>query len=92
MTGYGVVGPTSQSHLDWCRQMWEGVRDGGIWGVPRSGLVFQKDEQARRLTLTERMPHMPGMPGTAEEWAAYQDEDAEAIRLRFVSIGIEVVI
>lgn len=101
MRGFGVVGPTSASHLDWCRGIWAMISDGGVWAVPRSGLVFRKDEQARTWTLVERMPWLEEMgeaarsgadvPPTAEDLRIYQDEDIEAIRQRFASIGIEVL-
>lgn len=91
MGGFGVIGFESQSHLDWCRNIWAMIADGGVWAVPRSGLVFRKDEQARTWTVAERMPHDPAMPISADELRTYQDEEVGAIRQRFASIGVEVI-
>jgi hypothetical protein len=32
----------SKDHVEWCRHMHRIIAQGGIWGLPRSGLVFRK--------------------------------------------------
>lgn len=42
----------SQKEIEaWCRNLVATVKDGGVWGIPRSGLVFQIDKKAKQLTL-----------------------------------------
>lgn len=79
----------NMQHLMWCQMIWDRINDGGVWAVPRSGLVFRKEEAAKRLVLVERMPFDEGMPGTEDDLRLYQDSDIEAIRKRFRLIGVE---
>lgn len=90
--------PQNPAFIAWCRGIFSSLNEGGIWGVPRSGLVFQKFEG--RLELIERMPYLPEMaeaaragedvPPTAEALLAYQGQDFTAIREHFRAAGIEV--
>ena len=48
------------SYEQWCRSQWELMNDGGVWGIPRSGLVFKKDNEGKRLLLVNQMPHDGG--------------------------------
>ena len=79
---------TELSHAEWCRRMFESLREGGIWGVPRSGLMFRKDGD--KLVLCAQMPHEESMPLDANELRTYQDADYEAIRWHFKVAGITV--
>lgn len=38
--------------LAWCRNLVDAIRDGGVWGIPRSGLVFRIDHKNKQLVLT----------------------------------------
>lgn len=40
-----------ESTLEWCRQMVRVMRDGGMWGIPRSGVVFKVDKRKQCLIL-----------------------------------------
>lgn len=40
-----------ESTLEWCRQMVRVLRDGGMWGIPRSGIVFKVDKKKQCLIL-----------------------------------------
>jgi hypothetical protein len=80
---------TNKQHLVWCQSIWDGCVDGGVWMVPRSGLIFQKSAILKRMTLIERMPWTPEMGGSAEDLRLYQDADFEAIAKRFALIGVE---
>ena len=89
-----------ESHTDvmWCQKLWDMTKDGGTWAVPRSGLVFWKDEKERVFLLIERMPWTEEMgrqsespwtaPFTAEDLRGYQDADFEEIAKRFALIGV----
>ncbi len=35
--------------LEWCRELVRAMKDGGVWGIPRSGTVFQMDQKNKRL-------------------------------------------
>ena len=35
--------------LEWCRELVRAMKDGGVWGIPRSGTVFQIDQKNKRL-------------------------------------------
>jgi hypothetical protein len=37
--------------LQWCRSLVASMKDNGIWGIPRSGIVFKIDKAAKRLVL-----------------------------------------
>ncbi len=78
-------------YADWCRQHFALIREGGVWMVPRSGMIFTKREG--RLVLTVEMPYMPEMEGTitAEQLREQQDAEFETIREHFAAAGIEVI-
>ena len=64
------------------------LREGGVWGVPRSGLTFTK--QGGKLVLTEVGPHMPGMPVSEAELRKFQNDDYMVIKQHFETAGIPV--
>lgn len=72
----------------WSRQLFDSLNDGGVWGVPRSGLVFAKRGDV--LALTEVMPWEEGMPVTRDELIAYQQSEFALIQERFKLAGITV--
>jgi hypothetical protein len=65
------------------------LRDGGTWGVPRSGLIFVKRDG--KLQLTERMPHHPAMPITPLRLKRQQRHEFLNIKRHFGAAGVEVV-
>lgn len=85
-------------HIAWSRQRFDLMTDGGIWSVPRSGLIFTR--RADQLVLTQRMPWSPELaqaaadgldvPADADALTAYQDADYEIIREHFEAAGISV--
>jgi hypothetical protein len=82
--------------VDWCRGLWDSLRDRGVWGIPRSGLIFEKREEAREFAVVARMPHEEGMlrfdgePLTAAEFAVQQQAEVDGTRARFAVLGITV--
>jgi hypothetical protein len=83
--GHGeVVG-----HVAWCGQFFESLNEGGVWGIPRAGLIFTK--MGRELVLTEVMPWEEGMPVTADELKEQQRKELDANRAHFKAAGVEVV-
>ena len=74
--------------IEWSRNHFRMMSDGGTWAVPRSGLVFTK--QGAELVLTARLPWESGMPGDPNDLLAYQDDDYEAIKRHFEAAGIPV--
>lgn len=75
-------------HVNWCRRQFNLLNDGGMWGVPRSGLLFQKTSTA--LILIDRMPYTEEMPITEQELLDYQQQDFELIQHMFGLAGIEI--
>lgn len=73
----------------WSKAMFAQLAEGGVWGVPRSGLLFQKRDD--KLVLIDAMPHMEGMPISDEELREQQKSDFENIRDVFKQAGIEVI-
>ena len=72
----------------WCRNMFAALKDGGVWGIPRSGVVFRKEGDA--LVLAESMPYDPAMPLTEDQFREQQDGEFETVREHFAAAGIEV--
>jgi hypothetical protein len=68
-------------HADWCRNLFNFLKEGGVWGVPRSGLIFQKRDGKLRLTSPPAETFVKRM---------VQAADFEAIRRHFAEAGIEV--
>lgn len=62
--------------LEWCRQLVRAMKDGGVWGIPRSGVVFRIDKKNKQLVLTTGRP---------------EDEDFVATKHVFSFIGWNVV-
>lgn len=80
--------PSEREYTIWCRNLFESLREGGIWTVPRSGLVFTR--KADRLVLTEAMPYDRSMPITEAQMQEQQDSDFDSIRDHFAAAGITV--
>jgi hypothetical protein len=76
-------------HITWSKRLFESIKEGGIWAVPRSGLIFKKHE--KKFTLITTMPHVEGMPMTARQLTKYQKQDFKVIRKHFKAAGIPVV-
>jgi len=79
------------SHVEWSRNMFHVLAIGGVWGVPRSGLIFTRTGEDT-LTLTGVMPHEEGMPITCGELFAQQAADIEQITKYMEMAGITVIV
>ncbi len=87
----------NDEEVKWSRNHFDRIKIGGIWAVPRSGLIFtKKDEQTFELTAV--MPYLDEMktaaadgrdvPESKEDLVAYQRDDFDAIAKRFNRAGI----
>ena len=76
------------SYAAWCRDLFDSLSEGGLWGVPRSGLTFTKRNNA--LVLTAREPRHGEHSTLARMWQSYQQDDFEAIRDEFAKANIVV--
>lgn len=76
--------------VEWCRTMFESLAEGGVWGIPRSGVIFRKEGEA--LVLHATMPWMPAMLGrlTPEQLKAQQEGEFQAVKHYFEAAGIPV--
>lgn len=63
--------------VEWCRQLIRVTKDGGVWGIPRSGTVFRFDKNNNRLVLI--------IPGNDD------GSDFAATKTHFAVIGWDVV-
>jgi hypothetical protein len=77
------------AHIAWSRRQFDIMAEGAIWGVPRSGMIFQR--RGDTLVLIECMPHMNGMPVTPAQLAEQQQYEYEAIAEHFTAAGIIVI-
>lgn len=75
-------------HVAWCRRLFESLNEGGVWGVPRSGLQFRRRDD--KLVLTQRMPHDKKMSMSEGELQEYQHQDYLDIKEHFEAAGIPV--
>lgn len=88
-----------QWEVEWSANQFALMKIGGIWGVPRSGLVFLKTND-HELRLYELMPwtedmgraftHGFDVPPGPHELRQYQQMDFEIISSRFQAAGIDV--
>lgn len=78
-----------QSDIDWTKRQIEMLIIGGIWGVPRSGLMIQRTGQ-NEVQLTAALPHQEGMDITPEQLKAFQQDDWNLIRQHIEAAGFTV--
>ena len=57
-----------QSHEDYCRNLTALIKDGGTWGIPRSGLVFQFFHATQTMRLVAGDAGDPDFAATREEF------------------------
>lgn len=70
---------SEKQNAQWCRNLFAMLNDGGVWAVPRSGLVFRKQDGA--LVLQARL---------AGTFPVDQATDFDCIRSHFEAAGIKV--
>jgi hypothetical protein len=75
--------------VEWSRQRFEQMADGGAWAVPRSGMIFVR--RGERLELTARMPYVVGMPVAKDVFREQQRLEFESIERHFKAAGIAVI-
>lgn len=77
------------SHIQWCRNMFASIKDGGTWGIPRSGLIFTR--RGEKLVLTTSLPaDVANIPITENQLRELQEDDYEATKAHFAAAGIVV--
>lgn len=86
MSGAFGLGSDEQ-WIEWSRNVFSALRVGGVWGVPRSGLVFTRTGE-KTLALTEVMPHDPAMPVTPRQLFEQQAGDFQSIQGYMKKAGI----
>jgi hypothetical protein len=77
-----------QKNIDWSRNHFHMLADGGTWGVPRSGLIWTK--RGDELVLLARMPWVKEMPITADQLKEQQDADISSISEHMRAAGVRV--
>lgn len=76
------------AHIEWSRHQFAMLKDGGVWGIPRSGIVFQR--QGEELVLILRMPHIEEMPVTPAQLDRTQQDDFDVVKAHFEAAGVQV--
>jgi hypothetical protein len=82
------VNTIEQKNVIWSKNHFRIMANGGTWGVPRSGLLWQK--HGDELVLLARMPWVREMPITAEQLQQQQDADIESISEHMRAAGVKV--
>jgi hypothetical protein len=77
-----------QEDIDWSRERFRTLADGGVWGVPRSGLLWEK--RGDELVLVARMPWIEEMPINAKQFKQQQDADIRIISEHMRAAGVKV--
>lgn len=78
-----------RTDVEWCSKLFALLEEGGVWGIPRSGLLFRKE--GNQFVLYAHLPHEPPMPITVEELLEQQNAEFEIVREHFAATGIEVI-
>jgi hypothetical protein len=76
-------------HIAWSRKTFDSLNEGGVWGIPRSGLMFRR--RGDTLVLFEAMPWSEGMPITGTQLIEQQESDYRAVKRHFEAAGITVI-
>jgi len=76
------------AHVEWSGRLFATMKDGGIWGVPRSGIIFQR--QGEELVLTTRIPYTEELSVTPEQFDQQQQADFDVVKAHFEAAGIRV--
>jgi hypothetical protein len=71
------------NHTTWCRSIFEKLADDGLWGIPRTGMVFRKNEIAKALVWVGSFPPeqsfgLPADLARANEYLVTRDAFAKA--------------
>lgn len=84
-----------REHIEWCKRLFGMLAERGVWGVPRAGLLFQR--QGEELVLIDQMPWVPGMAESGDpdhqdavNWSRYQDDEFRLAVEHFGAAGITV--
>jgi hypothetical protein len=72
---------------DWCINFFRALRDGGIWGTPRSGLILQKNKN--QLVCIGTIP--PNDALSALDLSTVRAVEFQGIKTIFAQVGITVV-
>lgn len=85
--------------VEWSRNHFRLLAINGVWGVPRSGLVFRKVSESE-FALDNLMPWSEDMgrgfeygfsvPPTKDKLLEYQRDDFNCIAKRFTAAGIKM--
>jgi hypothetical protein len=79
------------SDILWCQRTFALMDLGGIWGIPRCGLIFRKESASPPLLkLVGVLPHAVEMPMSAEELLAFQREELAVTKRAFKEAGITI--
>jgi hypothetical protein len=75
--------PVVDDIAGWCRRLIDGLKDGGVWGIPRTGVVFRK-------TGPDRMMWVGNMPAVEKDGESNRVNEFRSTRDQFGKAGIEI--
>ena len=67
----------------WCRDLIDELKDGGVWGIPRSGVIFRK-------TGRDRMTWVANMPARLKGGELHREKEYRTNHEQFGSAGITI--
>lgn len=83
-----MTNQVKDEHVEWSKNLFNNLKEGGVWAVPRSGLMFTKTNGS--FALTKLMPWDPLMSFGKNELTKYQQEDYAIIAKHMRAAGISV--
>ena len=75
--------PVVDDIAGWCRRLIDGLKDGGVWGIPRTGVVFRK-------TGHDRLTWVGNMPAREEGGENHREDEFRSNREQFSAAGVLV--
>ena len=62
--------------VEWTRNLFESLKDGGVWIVPRSGTIVQVFKSERRVVITNGLMPDTAIKGVVEHmgWAVTEKD------------------
>ena len=69
----------NQDHVAWSRTVFNVMKEGATWAVPRSGLVFQRKGNGLVLVSPEK-----------DAMSQFQRDDFKIIAIHFAAAGVAV--
>lgn len=74
-----------KDQIAWSLNLWTHLKLGGVWGIPRSGLIMAKTKTGFDL---QSLAPVTDVQGSTDYWQKYRQEDFDCIAKRFTAAGL----